>query len=364
MTPSHAMSPAGEPTRGEPAAGLDVAGVDVAGLDVAGVDDLVAGVREGRARAVGRALSMIEDAAPSAPRLLAALERARTAAAPAWVIGLTGAPGVGKSSLTSALVAAFRAAGERVAVLAVDPSSPVTGGAVLGDRIRLQEHGLDPDVFVRSMATRGRLGGLAGAAHQAVRVLDAAGFGVIVVETVGVGQGEVDVAGLADSVVLLTVPGLGDDVQAAKAGVLEVADVIVVNKADQDGVEATVRDLRRAVSDGLVVGRGDGAARGDGAVGQAEWRVPVLTTVATSGEGVPDLVEALTRHRADTAEEGRAAHRRQARAAAEIVDLALGLLRQRVSQPARAVAEGRLSAADAAREVLLETARGLDPPGA
>ncbi len=173
---------------------------------------------------------------------------------------MTGAPGVGKSTTTSGLVTALRARGERVGVLAVDPSSPFTGGALLGDRIRMQEHAVDPGVFIRSMATRGHLGGLAWATPQAVRVLDGAGFDVVLIETVGVGQSEVEVAGLADSPSCWSRPGMGDGVQAAKAGILEVGDVFVVNKADREGAQNTVRDLRHMISLGMsqAAGAGDG----------------------------------------------------------------------------------------------------------
>ena len=178
------------------------------------------------------------------------------------MIGLTGAPGAGKSTVTSALVRAFRARGARTAVLAVDPSSPFTGGALLGDRIRMQEHATDDGVFIRSMGSRGQLGGLAAATPQAIRVLAAAGFEVILVETVGVGQAEVEIASAADSTVLLVVPGMGDSIQAAKAGVLEVADVLVVNKADRPDTQATLRDLRAAVA--LAPGDVEAADRAHG----------------------------------------------------------------------------------------------------
>ena len=190
----------------------------------------------------------------------------------AQVIGLTGAPGVGKSTSTTALVRAFRERGLRVGVLAVDPSSPFSGGALLGDRIRMSEHATDPGVFIRSMASRGHLGGLSWATPQAIRVLDGAGCDVVVVETVGVGQSEVEVAALADTTVVLLAPGMGDGIQAAKAGILEVGDVFVVNKADRDGADATVRDLRHMIS------LGDRTEPG-------LWRPPVVKTVAAQGLG-------------------------------------------------------------------------------
>jgi LAO/AO transport system kinase len=321
------------------------------------IDALIAGVRTGRSRAIGRLLSLVEDGAHQASIAVAALDRQRSGKEQPWVVGVTGAPGVGKSTLVAALVGLLRDRGERVGVLAVDPSSPLTGGAVLGDRIRLQQHTLDNGVFVRSMATRGRLGGLATTTQQAVRVLGAAGFGVVVVETVGVGQSEVDVAGLADSVVLVLAPGLGDAVQASKAGVLEVADVLVVNKADHPGTEATVRDLRELVEESAAVQAGQVDAR----AGQEEsWRPPVLTTVASSGTGVAGLLEALDRHRAELQARGRGADRRQARAASEVVDLALGLIRPGVGALAADVAAGRVTPHEAARLLVLQTARGLE----
>jgi LAO/AO transport system kinase len=193
------------------------------------VDELVARVGAGEARAVARLISWVEDGAPELAQALDALPSRPSA----YVIGLTGSPGVGKSTVTSALVGAFRARGLRVGVLAIDPSSPFTGGALLGDRIRMQEHATDPGVFIRSMASRGHLGGMAAATPQAVRVLEAAGCDVVLIETVGVGQSEVDVAATADATVVLLAPGMGDGVQAAKAGILEIADIVCVNKADR-----------------------------------------------------------------------------------------------------------------------------------
>src|SRR5262249_32800956 len=193
----------------------------------------------------------------------------------ARVIGLTGAPGVGKSTATAALVAAYRERELRVGVLAVDPTSPFTGGALLGDRVRMQDHATDPGVFIRSMATRGHLGGLSRAAPQALRVLDAAGFGVLLVETVGVGQAEVEVASLADTTRVRVAPGMGDSIQAAKAGILEVADIFVVNKADRPGAQETVRDLRAMIA---LARRGPG-----------EWRPPIVTTIAVKGDGISEL---------------------------------------------------------------------------
>ncbi|EFF93121.1 LAO/AO transport system ATPase [Streptomyces sp. e14] len=209
----------------------------------------------------------------------------------AYVVGLTGSPGVGKSTSTSALVTAYRKQGKRVGVLAVDPSSPFSGGALLGDRVRMSDHASDPGVYIRSMATRGHLGGLAWAAPQAIRVLDAAGCDVILVETVGVGQSEVEIASQADTSVVLLAPGMGDGIQAAKAGILEIGDVYVVNKADRDGADATARELNHML--------GLGEARGPG-----DWRPPIVKTVAARAEGVDEVVEALEKHRAWMEERG------------------------------------------------------------
>ncbi len=232
--------------------------------------------RDGDARALGRLLSLVENGAPELRGVMAALApltgRAR-------VLGLTGAPGVGKSTVTGALIAAYRAQGLRVAVLAIDPSSPFTGGALLGDRVRMQQHATDQGVFIRSMASRGHLGGLSAATPQAVRVLDAAGFGVVLIETVGVGQAEVEIAGLADSTMVIVAPGLGDAIQAAKAGILEIGDVFVVNKSDKPGAQEAVRDLR-----GMIAM----ARRGVG-----DWKPPIVSTTAATGEGLDDLVRQL-----------------------------------------------------------------------
>jgi LAO/AO transport system kinase len=254
------------------------------------------------------------------------------------VIGLTGAPGAGKSTVTTALVRAFRERGTRVAVLAVDPSSPFTGGALLGDRIRMQEHATDDGVFIRSMGSRGQLGGLAAAAPQAIRVLGGAGYDVILVETVGVGQAEVEIAAAADTTVVLVVPGMGDSVQAAKAGVLEVADVLVVNKADRPDTQATLRDLRAMV-----------------ALASGDWKPPIVATVATSGDGVAELVGQLDRHEAWLEASGERSRRRLARARGEVTALALGILAARLTVPdelAARVAEGRCEPLDAAEELL------------
>jgi LAO/AO transport system kinase len=234
----------------------------------------------------------------------------------ALVIGLTGAPGVGKSTITAALVAAYREQDRRVAVLAVDPTSPFSGGALLGDRVRMQDHATDPGVFIRSMATRGHLGGLSRATPQALRVLDAAGFGVVLVETVGVGQAEVEVAGLADTTLVTVAPGMGDAIQAAKAGILEVGDVFVVNKADRPGAQETVRDLRTMIAM---------AQRNE-----KDWKPPIVTTVAPKREGIDDLVTKVAAHWAWLDASGQRAARRLARAREEIAAIAIAELRRRV----------------------------------
>jgi LAO/AO transport system kinase len=324
---------------------------------------LLAGrVLGGDARALARTISWIENGdgrGSSVVRELSAAAR-RHRAAPR-VIGLTGAPGAGKSTLTSALVTALRARRERVAVLAVDPSSPFSGGALLGDRVRMQGHALDVGVFIRSMASRGHLGGLAAAAPAAIRALEAAGFSVIVVETVGVGQAEVEIASAADSTVVIVVPGMGDSIQAAKAGVLEIADVLVVNKADRPDTQATVRDLRAMA-----------------ALSPAPWRPRVVTTVATAPSGIDELVAELDRHWSWLASSGELGRRRRARAREEVLAVAHGAVRSGLSSPlldalAVQVADGVLDARAAAGQLLASAGypaeapddnfRGGDPPG-
>ena len=299
--------------------------------------------RAGDVRALARLLSLVENGSPQVRSVMKDL-LPRTGAA--RVIGLTGAPGVGKSTTVGALVAAFRAAGRRVAVLAVDPTSPFTGGALLGDRVRMQEHATDDQVFIRSMATRGQLGGLAAAAPQAIRVLDAAGFELILVETVGVGQAEVAVASLADSVVVLLAPGMGDAIQAAKAGILEVADLYVVNKADKPDSHQVVRDLRNMLALGPREPGG--------------WKPPIITTVAASGlrdPGIAELEHALDAHWSWLRSSGELERRRRGRAREEITALAFAALREQlaadgVDELAARVAAGTLDPFEAAEELL------------
>ncbi|HSK55615.1 MAG TPA: methylmalonyl Co-A mutase-associated GTPase MeaB [Jiangellales bacterium] len=276
------------------------------------VPELVERARGGDARAVARLVSLVEDASPLLRPVMTELAPHTSAAV---VVGVTGSPGVGKSTTTSALVTAYRSRGLRVGVLAVDPSSPFSGGALLGDRVRMQEHATDREVYIRSMATRGHLGGLAWSTPQALRVLDAAGCQVVLVETVGVGQSEVEVAALADTTLVLLAPGLGDGIQAAKAGILEVGDVFVVNKADRDGADQVARDLRG------MIGLGE---RRPGA-----WRPPIVKTIASRAEGLDGVVDAVDRHRSWMERTGELDRRRLRRARDEIEAIAVTALRER-----------------------------------
>lgn len=284
---------------------------------VVDVPELITAARGGSMRAVGRLLTLVESDCRG--EVLAALEPATPR-----VIGVTGPPGAGKSTTVGAMVGAYRERGLRVAVLAVDPSSPYSGGALLGDRIRMAAHINDPDVLIRSMAARGHLGGLAAAVPAAIRLLAALSYDLIVLETVGVGQSEIEIAAIADPTVVILNPGAGDAVQAAKAGVLEVADLVVVNKADRDGADQTVRDLR------------------------AETDAPVLKLVAAQGDGLHELIEAIEAHqRADTPE------RRRARARSQILSLAQTLLRNHadLDRLSAAVADGSSDAYTAAERL-------------
>jgi LAO/AO transport system kinase len=305
-------------------------------------DSLASRVSAGDARALARVLSMVED---GDERVRSVLKELKYPGDGARIIGLTGAPGAGKSTVTSALVRAFRARELKTAVLAVDPTSPFSGGALLGDRVRMQEHATDPGVFIRSMGSRGQLGGLAAATPQAARVLAAAGYQVIFVETVGVGQAEVEIASAADTTVVLVVPGMGDSIQAAKAGVLEAADLLVVNKADRPDTQATVRDLR-----GMV------------ALATGAWKPPIVTTVATSGEGIDELVRQLDRHWAWLADSGERDRRRLVRARDEVTALAFGAVRARLRVPdelAAKVADGGCTPHEAAAELLAGLGLGI-----
>jgi LAO/AO transport system kinase len=276
------------------------------------VGELVERARAGDSRAVARLISLVEDESPLLREVMAALA---PYAGHAHIVGITGSPGVGKSTSTSALVSAYRETGKRVGVLAVDPSSPFSGGALLGDRVRMQDHATDSGVFIRSMASRGHLGGLSWSTPQALRVLDAAGFDVVLVETVGVGQSEVEIAGMADTTLVLLAPGMGDGIQAAKAGILEVGDIYVVNKADRDGVQAVTRDLRSMLA---LAERAEGA-----------WRPPILKTVASRNEGVAEVVQAIEDRLVWMRGNGVLTQRRQSRGRDEIEAIATTALRAR-----------------------------------
>ncbi len=296
--------------------------------------------RAGDHRALARLLSLVED---DSPQVRVVIKDLLPGTGAARIIGLTGAPGVGKSTVTGALIRAFRAEARKVAVLAVDPTSPFTGGALLGDRVRMQEYATDEAVFIRSMASRGHLGGLAAATPQAIRVLDAAGFDPIIIETVGVGQAEVAIASLADSVVVLLSPGMGDAIQAAKAGILEVADLFVVNKADKPDSQQVVRDLRNMVA--LAEH------------GPDDWKPPIVSTVGVKGEGIQELVSRLNQHWSWLGSTGELKRRRLARAREELTALAFAELRDRLAasrldELAGRVAEGTLDPFQAADELL------------
>lgn len=241
-----------------------------------------------------------------------------------YLVGLTGAPGAGKSTLTSAVIGLLRATGDEVAVLAIDPSSPFTGGAILGDRVRMQEHATDPGVFIRSMASRGHLGGLSLATPEAARLLDAVGRPWTLIETVGVGQVEVEIAGKADTTVVVVNPGWGDSVQANKAGLMEIADVFVINKADRKGVDETRRDLQQMLelSD----------------ISADAWRPPILPVVATTGEGIPEFWSAVVAHRAAIEASGELVRRRRRRLAEELREI----VARRLELRARQLATGEL----------------------
>jgi|CZKU01.1.fsa_nt_gi LAO/AO transport system kinase len=353
-------------------------------ITVTSVEELVERVLKGEARAIGRAMRLVDDGAPDGYEALKALW---PHTGKAWVLGVTGNPGAGKSTLCDGLVAAYRARGHRVGVVAVDPSSPYTGGAILGDRIRMQRHATDPGVFIRSLATRGHLGGLTRSARDVVRVLDAAGHDVVIVETVGVGQDELEITHTAHSTLVVMAPGMGDEVQAIKAGLLECADVFAVNKADREGADSAVRDLELMISLGNESIRALSKTRGHATHAVADGFVPALVParssatagplperwtpsitkcVASRGEGIAELVVAIDRHRAwvEGTETGRARRRsrlaeqlreslREALIAAAVHDLGAGIDDAVLAIEARAVdpytATERLVAAFRAR---------------
>ncbi|MBW3661563.1 MAG: methylmalonyl Co-A mutase-associated GTPase MeaB [Actinobacteria bacterium] len=277
------------------------------------VDQLVAGLESRDRRSVARLLTLVEDGTPESLRGIVEALYPRTGRA--RTIGITGSPGVGKSTLTNAVAAELRSRDRTVGVIAVDPSSPFTGGALLGDRVRMQGHHADAGVFIRSMAARGHLGGLSFATPQAALVLDAAGFDVVIIETVGVGQSEVEVAQTSDTTVVALAPGMGDSIQAAKAGILEVADVFVVNKADHSGAGKLEAELSGMVEMGHETGAVDG------------WWPPILRTVAVRGEGIPELVDALEQHHVHLESSGVLAERQRHRAAYIVREIALERIR-------------------------------------
>jgi LAO/AO transport system kinase len=292
------------------------------------VGDLLEGVLAGQRRAIAQTISFVENNGGEAQALLAALH---PHTGRAHIVGVTGPPGSGKSTLVNALALYFRQShGEHpprsVGILAVDPTSPFSGGAILGDRIRMRDLAGDPGIFIRSMASRGNLGGLAWATADAVKVLDAAGFDLVIVETVGAGQAEVDIARAAHTTIVVEVPGLGDDVQAIKAGILEIADVFVVNKADLEGADHAVMALRMMLdldmrSSQTVMHHGrmmEVASNQEDEVPGETWRPPIHKTVATRREGIPEVAAAIIAHRAYLDESGQMARRQRARAAAEL----------------------------------------------
>ena len=297
--------------------------------------NLVEEVRSGNVRAIARLMSLIEEGAAEATAALRALYPFTGGA---YLVGITGPPGSGKSTLADRLTEAFRRQGQTVGIVAVDPTSPFTGGAILADRIRMQRHSLDPEVFIRSMATRGQLGGLAPATHAVVDVLDAAGKGIVLIETVGVGQDEVEIVRLAHTTVVIMVPGLGDEVQAIKAGILEIGDLFVVNKADREGADRTATELQMML----------------GLSGATGWKPPILKTVASEGTGIPELVQAIGEHRAYFEQSGLKAKKGRERSRAALLDL----LRERLTRAALQKAHGNGSL-----EAVLDriARRDLDP---
>ena len=323
--------------------------------------ELVDQALSGNRRALARLISQVEDDGSLAAQTLAAIF-ARTGRA--RVVGVTGSPGTGKSTLVSELAKAYRRAGQTVGIVAVDPTSPFTGGAILGDRIRMRDLAGDPGVFIRSMATRGSLGGLARATADVVQILDATGYDIIFVETVGAGQSEVDIARTADTTVVVEAPGLGDEVQAIKAGILEIADVLVVNKADREGATNTVRALQamldlgaapRAISHHGVstsVPTQDGRHR-DSALADLAWRPPILQTVALESKGITEVVEAIARHQAYLAESGEALARRRGRIESELLAILRETLLRRLMDS--------VSPAKVSQMVERIAARELDP---
>lgn len=300
--------------------------------------ELLAGARQGRIADTARLVSIVENDEPEAADVIRATY---SQTGRALKVGFTGPPGAGKSTLVSSLTAAYRKTVPRVAVVAVDPSSPYTGGAILGDRIRMRDRYLDTGVFIRSMSNRGKSGGLARATRRVVSVLDALGFDVILVETVGVGQQEIDVARVVDTVCLLTIPGAGDDIQAIKAGIMEIADILVVNKADRPGADEAVKDLMQMLNLGTP---------------RNDWRAPVIKTSSQTGAGIEDLMNAVQKHREWALASGEAQRRNAEAMRTEIQ----ALMRERVL---RQLAK-RMDQQQLASVVAQVVDKRLDPYGA
>ena len=296
------------------------------------VSELVDRAREGNRRSIARLISLVEDGGSD---LGPAMQAIYPHTGASYSVGITGAPGAGKSTLTERLIARVRRDGHQVGVLAIDPSSPFSGGALLGDRVRMQTHATDPEVFIRSMATRGHLGGISLATPEAMRVLEAAGKDIVIIETVGVGQSEVEITDACDTTLVVVNPGWGDAVQAAKAGLMEIADVFVVNKADRPGAQDSVRELKQMLE-----------------MSEAEWRPEIVETVATKGEGIDELWAAIEKHRAWQEEVGALEARRVRRVEREIRDIVAERYRRRIET----------ECADRLRELTTEVvARRIDP---
>jgi LAO/AO transport system kinase len=287
--------------------------------------EIIAKLRGGDIRTAARLIRNLDDGEPSALNILKELHKF---SGDSHIIGITGNPGAGKSTIINCLIKKYREKGKKVGVIAVDPSSPFSGGAILGDRIRMQEHSLDPEVFVRSVATRGTLGGISASTSSIVRVMEAMGKDIIIIETVGVGQDEIDIIKLAHTTIVVTVPGLGDDIQAIKAGILEIADIFVVNKADREGVEKTVRDLRLMLElKGL----------------QESQRLPdIITTKGITGEGIENLIESIEKHREFIKTTGDIARLNARRDLIELRDI----LRQRINQHIDKIIESEIGGTD------------------